>query len=156
MKRLASGLLLALAMTGPALGQVHKCEVDGQTIYQSSPCQGGVESSMQGSVSIHEATEPSDFEPYQPPQRNSRRPSSSSDGYSSSLERRNAEASARARDKVLVGMSERQVTSILGRPDEVETQESSSRSCKLMYYWSDHEITDYIRVCDGEVTYARQ
>lgn len=157
-------IAMAIALLPLAVhAQVMKCP-DGS---YSDQCSGG--ETFQGSgVSSYSAPERHPIRPLPSTSRSSSerntggsastRPSS---GPSSVADRargmgisRNDLVKARSRGIILIGMEEKDVIDILGKPSDVDTSTGYGSRCKTMY-WHDRRgnLTDYVSTCGGRVDY---
>lgn len=154
-------VLLLLPLMGQA--QIMKCP-DGA--YRDR-CSGG-EAFQGGGVSRYAAPEPQSFSSLPDTDRSraggdpqgtaSRRPSSVPRSVSERARdmgiSRNALVKARSRGIILIGMEEKDVIDILGRPDDVDTSGGYGSRCKTMrWYDRRDDLPDYVSNCDGRVDY---
>ncbi len=157
-------IAMVLALLPLALhAQVMKCP-DGS---YSDQCSGG-EVFQGGGVSSYSAPERRTITPLPSVNRSSTGRDSegsvstrSSSGSRSVADRaremgisRNDLVKARSRGIILIGMEEKDVIDILGRPSDVDSTTGYGSRCKTMY-WHDQRgnLTDYVSTCGGRVDY---
>jgi hypothetical protein len=151
-----SAMLLALALSAPAAAQVYKCQVNGSTVFQGTPCPDGTGgahtpergiSRMEGGVD-HELAAQTRERVAKEKAEARRQRAAANRRYEA---RRQQEEQIRAAQRagiVAEGMSERDAIRQYGRPDSVNISQSGGRSCKHLR-WRDPYRT--VMVCDGEV-----
>lgn len=156
MKRI-SLLLLALALSGPASAQVYKCQIDGSTVFQGSPCPGGTGQAHQPDARISRM-EGGNVDPglsARTRARIAREKAEAARGraaanrrYDKRQRQERLAREARRSGMVAEGMTERDALREYGRPDSTNVTQSGGRNCKHLR-WRDPYRT--VMVCDGEV-----
>lgn len=153
-------LLIAAILLLPltAQGQVYKCEVNGQTAFQDVPCGDATQTINRGSISTYQAP-PSHRQPLRRSvpqtsqrQQRSRQPQPTVNGQGSTVTR-NDFVRARADGRLLEGMTESQTISILGYPDNYDSQRHKRNSCKN-FRWHNPRFSrghHYALICNGVV-----
>ncbi len=139
-------LLLAMALLPlSSHAQVYKCEVDGSTAYQDTPCTDGevfitrdtlTSLEAQAHAQADPAPAPAPAPARQPRRQHSSQPRqpSSTSSYRSELEARNARVKAGIRGEIVEGMTKGQLYMMLGEPDhERKYTRSDGKRCE---YWS--------------------
>lgn len=150
-------LFLALLLASPiAHAEIHRCTLDGQTVYQDSPCGGSAYRRGSG-ISVYQAPPPGSL----PPLRS--RPSSQPEqaqqppSQPSTVQRRasrNEQVRARSEGRLAIGMSESTAIQILGHPDNYYQERNVRDRCKS-YYWRNPRFSPGFHratICQGEVT----
>ncbi|RTR02944.1 hypothetical protein [Halomonas nitroreducens] len=146
-------LLAGLPLAAP--GQVYRCDLDGSTRYQASPCPQGERLREDGAITTYPPPDLSAFPSLPGADPPSDRPSGrSTRDYLSTLDRRNAKARAHGRGHLVAGMSENQALTILGAPDSVgRVSHADGETCKTLR-WDDPPFVDgrhRATICDGKV-----
>lgn len=157
---IAAILLLPLA----AHAQVYRCEVNGRTTFQDSPCGENATTIRQHPLTTYQAPpehrralQPSQPQRQAPPpaQRPPQQqlPNAPQIGYMDRIDQRNNIIRARARGLLAVGMTEAQAIQILGRPHNHNTQRFNNATCKN-YFWNNPRFSPgrhVATICNGEV-----
>lgn len=152
-------LLLAMALLPlSSHAQVYKCEVDGSTAYQDTPCPGGEAFATSGSLTVFEAHAPADPPPAQQRRRqpaSQSRHSSSTNSYQSELEAKNARTHALAEGRIVEGMTQGQLYMMLGEPDSKRDYTRSNGDICERWFWKDSRFVpkDFYEAitCNGKV-----
>ena len=144
-----------LALATPALA-VNKCEIDGKTVYQGSPCPAEAKVAPMDSGTMSGMGRPLDPAVKLQMQQRLERQKQEAAAHRRAANQRAAERQeqerlerqARRTGIVAEGMSERDATLRYGRPDRTNVTQSGGRTCKFLY-WDDPYRR--VMVCDGEV-----
>lgn len=152
--------LMVVGLPLAAQGQVYKCDLDGRTRYQASPCSRGKRLDEDEVITTYPAPDLSRFPTLPraapPPVRREGR---STRDYLTALDRRNAQARAHARGHLVAGMSENQALTILGKPDHVgRLFQADGETCQTLR-WDDPPFVDgrhRATLCDGKVVSYRR
>lgn len=156
MKRI-SLLLLALVLSGPASAQVYKCQVDGSTVFQGTPCPAGTGgahtpergiSRMEGGNVAPAISARTQARIAREKAEAARHSSAANRRFDKRQQQEQLAREARRAGVVAQGMSERDAIRQYGRPDSTNLSQSGGRSCKHLR-WRDPYRT--VMVCDGEV-----
>ncbi len=159
-------LLLAMALLPlSAHAQVYKCEVDGSTAYQDTPCTDGevfitrdTLTSLEAQAHVRSDPSPARQPIRRPSSQPSQQPSSqspSTSSYRSELEDRNARVKAGIRGEIVEGMTKGQLYMMLGEPDH-ERKYTRSDGMRCQYWtWSEprfvREDIYQATICNGKV-----
>lgn len=154
MKRIILAAAL-LALAPPALA-VNKCEIDGKTVYQESPCPAEAKVAPMDSGTMSGMGRPLDPEVQlqlrQRVEREKREAAAhrraANARYEERQEQERLQRQARRTGIVAEGMSERDAIRQYGSPDSTNVSQSGGRTCKFLY-WDDPYRR--VMVCDGEV-----
>ncbi|SFU69206.1 DUF4124 domain-containing protein [Halomonas korlensis] len=154
MKRLLAALLL---LPLAAQAQVYRCDVDGRTIFQDSPCGENSTRVSQDSLTTYQPPA-AHTRPLRSRSRSNTKPQSemaASDGltYLERINKRNNIVKARGRGQLAVGMSETDTISILGYPNNYASQRLKRDECK-QFRWYNPRFSSghhYALICDGKV-----
>ncbi|MDR5867305.1 DUF4124 domain-containing protein [Halomonas koreensis] len=147
--------MLVLLMAPATAHAVYKCEMDGRTVYQQTPCvEGRSAAPGDGTFSqmgggIDHASQRWLQERIHREKREAARANAAAAARERERdEQRRVERQARRSGIVAEGMSERDARRMYGTPDSVNISQSGGRSCKHLR-WRDPYRT--VMVCDGEV-----
>lgn len=151
-------LLVLLPLSAHA--EIFRCEVNGRTTFQDTPCTTGTSSRVNTNNLTVLPTAPPSSRPQTPsrsatPQTQQRSYSSSSSNYQTTTQRRNAEVQARARGVVIPGMSENQAISVLGRPARISSYTFNEALCRRLYWDGSRPFQNgrhTVVICNGEVS----